>query len=803
MWLVVLIVMLILGIALLYRGRAYLAWTLSLGLGLIAWGWGGTSVPFLFWLVTLVFLGAAAVFGLPALRRPLVTARLMKIMRGVLPRISETERMALEAGTVWWDGELFSGRPDWQKLAAFVPKPLTAEERAFLNGPVEELCAMVDDWKAHRTDDLSPEVWRFMKEKGFFGMIIPREHGGMGFSALAHSAVVTKVAGRSVAAAVTIMVPNSLGPAELILHYGTDEQRKHYLPRLARGEEVPSFALTEPLAGSDAASGHSVGVVAKGTFEGREVLGMRLTWDKRYATLAPVATVLGLAFKLHDPDHLLGPEENLGITCALIPTSVPGVETGRRHDPLGVPFMNGPTTGEDVFVPLDFIIGGPKMAGQGWRMLMESLAAGRSISLPALSCGAVETSLRAAGAYAAIREQFNLAIGHFEGIQDPLARIGGYAYLMNATRTLTAGAVDAGEKPSVLSAMVKAYLTQFMRVTVNDAMDITAGSSISRGPRNILSSAYMALPIGITVEGANILTRSLIIFGQGAIRCHPYVLEEIHSVNERNVARFDRAFFGHMGFIFVNGARSLVLGLSGGRPARPPLAGPLSPYLGELSRMSAAFTFLADISMGSLGGSLKRLELLSGRMADALAWMYIGSATVKRYMDEGHSPEDLPFARYAMDTALFEIQAALGAVIDNYPVKWLRWVLRPVLFPLGMRRRRPSDGLVRKTAVELVGGAAGRERLTGDIYIPSGDEQGLGFWEKTVALIVAAEPAEHKLRAAVKEKRIPRGPRLAMTAAALEAGLITEDEAKILREMQAARDEAVQVDAFSPEEMAG
>ena len=803
MWLVVVIVMLILVIALLYRGKAYLAWTVPLAVGLVAWRGGGVAVPFLFGLATFLFLVFAVVFGVPALRRPLVTTRMMKLMGSVMPRISKTERMALEAGTVWWDGELFSGNPDWQKLATFVPRPLTPEERAFLNGPTDELCGMVDDWETRRRGDLSPEVWRFMKEKGFFGMIVPTEHGGLGYSAAAHSAVVTKVSSRSVAAAVTIMVPNSLGPAELILHYGTDDQKKHYLPRLARGEEIPSFALTEPLAGSDAASGRSRGIVTRGNFEGREVLGMRLNWDKRYATLAPVATVLGLAFKLRDPEHLLGGDEDLGITCALIPTSLPGVEVGRRHDPLGVPFLNGPTTGRDVFVPLDFIIGGPAMAGQGWLMLMESLAAGRSISLPALSCGAAETAVRVTGAHATIREQFNLPIGTFEGIQERLARMGGLTYLMNATRELTAGAVDAGEKPSVLSAIVKAYLTEFMRVTINDAMDVTAGAGISRGPRNDLAGGYMALPIGITVEGANILTRSLIIFGQGAIRCHPYVLEEIHAMDERDVARFDRAFFGHVGFVFTNGARALVLGLTGGRLARPPLGGPLSPYLGELSRMSAAFTFLADISMGSLGGSLKRLEMLSGRMADALAWLYMGSATVKHFMDEGHAPADEAFARWSLDTALFEIQTALAAVLDNYPVPWLRWGLRPILFPLGMRRRRPSDALSRRVARQLVDGAQGRERLTRDIYIPAGDEPGLGFLENTLAKIVAAHPVEQKMRAAVKAGRIPRGSRLKRVEAALAAQVITDTEATLVRDAETARIEAVQVDAFEPEILLG
>ncbi|MEE8147132.1 MAG: acyl-CoA dehydrogenase, partial [Longimicrobiales bacterium] len=545
-------VLLALSVTLLYRGRGYWAWLGPGGLALVWWWSGGVASPILFRVVAGLFGGLAFVFGVPALRRWLVSRWVMRLVGSLLPRIGETERIALEAGTVWWDRDLFSGKPDWQKLLAFRPRGLSEKERAFLDGPVEQLCAMLNEWEIVRARDLPLGVWDFIKHHRFFGMIIPEEYGGLGFSAAAHSAVVVKLASRSVTAAVTVMVPNSLGPAELLLHYGTEEQKRDYLPRLATGVEIPCFALTGPEAGSDAAATQSEGIVCRGKFRGEEVLGMRLYWRKRYITLGPVATVIGLAFRLCDPNRLLGEKEDLGITCALIPADLPGIEIGERHDAMGVPFQNGPTCGHDVFVPLDFIIGGRDMAGHGWRMLMESLAAGRSISLPALAVASAQLATRLVGAYATVREQFDTPIGRFEGIEEPLARIGGMTYLMNAARTLTAGAVDAGERPAVLSAIVKAYLTEGMRQVVNDAMDIRAGAAICRGPRNILALAYQAVPIGITVEGANILTRSMIIYGQGAIRSHPYVQDEMRAVAERDVVRFDRAFFGHVGHVVTN-----------------------------------------------------------------------------------------------------------------------------------------------------------------------------------------------------------------------------------------------------------
>ena len=753
-----------------------------------------------FWLF-LSALSASAlallVFGIPALRRALVTRFVFAAMSRVLPRISETERQALDAGTVWWDGELFSGRPDWRRLAAFQVQPLTEEERAFLDGPVEELCGLIDDHRISREGDLPPEIWDYLRRHRFFGMIIPKDHGGHGFSAQAHSMVVTKVASRSSAAAVTVMVPNSLGPAELILHYGTDEQKRRYLPRLARGEDVPCFALTEPEAGSDAASGKSEGIVCHGTYEGRDVLGMRLTWDKRYATLAPIATVIGLSFRLRDPEHLLGDTEDLGITCALVPSRTPGVEIGRRHDPLGVAFLNGPTTGKDVFLPLDAIIGGKAMAGHGWRMLMECLAAGRSISLPALSVGGAKLSTRTCGAYATVREQFGLPIGRFEGIEERLGRIAGTTYLMDATRRLTAGAVDAGEKPAVVSAMVKYSLTELMRVVVNDAMDILAGAGVSRGPRNVMATPYASLPIGITVEGANILTRCLIVFGQGAIRCHPCVRDEIQAVADRDLARFDRAFFRHLGFTATNAWRSFVLGSTGGWFARPRVAGKLDSYAGEISRLSASFAFLSDLAMATLGADLKRREMLSGRMADALAWMYLGSATLKRYLDEGSRAEDLPHARWALQTAVYRSSLAMDEVIENFPVSWVRW-MRPIVFPPGAYARPPRDGLTAEVGRSILEGRPARLVLTQDIFVPDSDTPGLGTLEDALAKTVAARPVEEKIRAAVRARRLERAPLPEHSRAALAAGVITRDEFQRLEAALLARTEAIQVDAFPP-----
>jgi acyl-CoA dehydrogenase len=786
-------------VGLLFAARGYAAWTAAGAVALLAWAWGGIATPWLFGVALAAFAALAVVFGLPGLRVALVARPILPIVARILPRLGDTERVALEAGSVWWDGELFSGRPDWNALLAFPLGRLGERERAFLDGPVDDLCAMLDDWEITQSGDLPPEAWRHLAEHGFFGLIIPEEYGGLGFSALAHSAVVTQLASRSLTAAVTAMVPNSLGPAELLLHYGTEAQKRHYLPRLARGEEIPCFALTGPEAGSDAAATESVGIVCRGPWEGREVLGMRLSWRKRYITLGPVATLIGLAFRLRDPDHLLGDREDLGITCALVPAKLPGIEIGDRHDPLGVPFQNGPNRGRDVFVPLDSIIGGAARAGQGWRMLMESLAAGRSISLPSVAVGGAQVAARTVSAYGMVREQFDTPIGRFEGVEEPLARIGGLTYAMDAARVLTASAVDAGEKPVVLSAIVKAYLTECMRQVVNDAMDIRAGAAIMRGPRNILARAYAGAPIGITVEGANILTRSMIIYGQGAIRCHPFVQEEMAAAAAGDLRRFDAAFFGHVGFVFTSAARALVLGASGGRLARAPVADDTARFFQRLSRASAAFALVSDACMATLGARLKRREKITGRLADALAWMYLASATLERFHAEGALERDLPFARWACRHALAEVDRALTGVLDNLPARPVAWLLRPLVFPLGRRARGPDDRLGAEVARALLDDRDARAALTRSIFVPPPEEPGLGRLETALDKATAALAVEKKLREAVRSGRIDHAPGGRLADLALEAGVIDSDEHKRLRDADEARDLAIEVDAFDPD----
>jgi acyl-CoA dehydrogenase len=753
------------------------------------------------WLL-FVLIAFAVVLAVPPIRRALITRWVMPILAGTLPRMGETERIALEAGSVWWDAELFSGRPRWKRLLEFKPKPLTPKERAFLDGPVEELCRIIDDWDVIQKGDLSPEAWAHLKKHRFFGMIIPEEYGGLGFSALAHSAVITKISSRSVTAAVTAMVPNSLGPAELILHYGTDAQKKHYLPRLASAEEIPCFALTEPGAGSDATAQHSEGVVCRGTFEGREVLGMRLNWNKRYITLAPVATVLGLAFRLRDPERLLGGAEDLGITCALLPTRLPGVQIGERHDPLGVPFLNGPTYGTDVFAPVDFIIGGPARAGQGWRMLMDCLAAGRGISLPSLSVGAAELATRTTSAYANVREQFGLPIGRFEGIEEPLARIAGMTYIMDAARRLTAGAIDSGQKPAVISAIVKRYLTEGMRAVVNDAMDVQAGAAISRGPRNILAGPYASVPVGITVEGANILTRSLIVYGQGAIRCHPYVQAEMRAVAEKDLVAFDRAFFGHVGHTVGTGARAFGMAIFGGGTGGSGVSGPAGPMFGRLARYSAAFGVVSDAAMVTLGGTLKRRERLSGRLADALAWMYLCSAMLKRFVDDGQPKRDLPYARWASAHACHQIEIALTGVLANLPSRPAAWMLRLVVFPLGAHVRPVSDRVSAAVAHSIMNDAEARERLTADIFIPPPGEHGLGRLEAAYRAAATAAPAEKKLKEAIRARKLKPLEGCALYDAGVQGGVITDAERRQLCEALTAREDVIQVDSFGSKEFA-
>ncbi len=781
---------------LLYIGRALAAWVLPLTLGLGLWYLRGNGMTAGLWAASLVSALLVVGLGFAPVRRLVLTKSLMRALAPLFPKMSQTEREALEAGTVWWDAELFAGRPTWSKLLEFEIKDLSAKEQAFIDGPCEELCRMIDDWKVLSSDDLPAEVWTYMKQQGFLGLIIPEQYGGHGFSARCNSAVVAKVSSRSVTAAVTVMVPNSLGPAELLLHYGTDEQKSHYLPRLADGTDIPCFALTEPGAGSDAGSMTSNGVVCRGMYKGEEVLGMRLNWNKRYITLNSVATLLGLAFKLRDPDHLLGEKEELGITCALIPRETEGITADKRHDPLGVPFINGPTQGKDVFVPLDFIIGGQANAGKGWGMLMDCLAAGRGISLPAQSCGAAQLVTRTVGAYASIREQFNMPIGRFEGIEERLAPIAGMTYMMDGARFLTAAAIDAGEKPAVITAICKAYMTEAMRGIVNDGMDVVGGSGISLGPRNVLGRAYQALPVGITVEGANILTRSMIIFGQGAVRCHPYALEEMEAIAARDVARFDKAFFGHIGGFFGVFTRASLLGWTNGVIARAPVHGKVERYFQHFERMSAAYSVCAEISMMTLGGSLKRKEMLTGRLADGLAWLYLGTAALKRFVDEGQTERDLPLVEWSAETALKNVEVALLELLDNLPNRLVAKTTSWKLFPPLWRFSGPSDRQTSRAARSILDGGEAREHLTQGIYLPDAQEPGLGALEAALAKVVAAKPVRKKLREATKAGKLERGRELTQLEAAVAAGVISEDEATQLRDAAGAREDVIQVDAF-------
>lgn len=751
-----------------------------------------------------LFITAALILNVTALRRGLMSDRILPMLRRALPAMSQTEREALEAGTVGWDAELFRGRPDWETFFKTPAASLTPDERAFIEGPVETLCRMLDDWNiTHQQGDLPPEVWHYIKDQRFFGMIIPKEYGGLGFSALAHSCVVMKVATRSITAAVTVMVPNSLGPAELLLHYGTRQQREHYLPRLARGEEVPCFALTGPEAGSDASSLPDRGVVCRGAFEGREVVGIKLDWEKRYITLGPVATLLGLAFKLHDPEHLLGDKEELGITLALIPTHTPGVSIGRRHFPLNMAFQNGPNWGEDVFIPLDWVIGGRDGVGQGWRMLMESLAAGRSISLPALATGAGKLVCRATGAYARVRRQFKTAIGKFEGVEEALARMAGYTYVMDAARILTLGYVDRGERPSVISAIVKYHLTERMRTVVNDAMDVQGGSAICMGPRNYLARVYQAIPISITVEGANILTRSLIIFGQGAVRCHPYILKEMEAALSKDGPAFDRALFGHMGYLASNFTRALWLAVTRAHGARVPLRGVARRYVQELDRLSAAFALVADAAMLSLGGALKRKEKLSARLGDVLSLLYLASAAVKRYEDEGRRAEDVPLLRYGVEDALHKAETALHELLRNLPGRSFAAVLRAVVFPWGRRMAAPDDRVGHRAAALLLAPSPARDRLTAGMHVPGEADEFLARLERALAMTIRAEHAEERLRAAVKHGEIPfAASRAELLREAVRLQIIEPDAAAAVEEAERLRREVVAVDHFAPQELA-
>ena len=734
-----------------------------------------------------------------------ISEPMLKLFRRVTPGMSETEREALDAGSVWWDGELFSGRPDWNKLRQLPAPTLSDEEQAFLNGPVETLCDMLDDWEiTHEQHDLPAGVWQYLKDNRFFSMIIPKDYGGLEFSALAHSSVVMKIATRSITAAVTVMVPNSLGPAKLLLEYGTEVQKNYYLPRLAAGQEIPCFALTNPHAGSDAGAIPDYGLVCRQEFEGQpDVLGIRLNWEKRYITLGPVATLLGLAFKLYDPEHLLGDEEDLGITLALIPTDTHGITIGRRHLPLDIVFMNGPNSGKNVFIPLDWIIGGKDRVGQGWRMLMECLADGRGISLPALSTGAGKLTSRAVGGYARIRRQFKLPIGRFEGVEEALARIGAYTYMMDAARTLTAVALDRGEKPAVISAIVKYHLTEGMRQVINDGMDVLGGAGICLGPRNLLGRAYQSIPISITVEGANILTRTMIIFGQGAIRSHPWIFKELEAIGEADPAislqKFDRALFGHISFYAMNLLHSLWHALTSSRFIMVKAKRPVRRYYQHLTRFSAAFALCTDVAIMTLGGSLKRREKISGRLGDILSQLYLASAALKRFEDQGRPREDLPLLHWVCQHCLYEIQTAFDGLLHNLPNRWNAWWLRWFLFPLGQHFKAPSDKLGHQIAELLLAPSPTRDRLTQGLYLPQSRNAQLARIEDALQKVIKAEHAERRLRQALKNYTFDYHGLEGLLAAGLKQRIISNEEAQLIREADAARTEVIQVDDFTPD----
>ncbi|WP_261815746.1 acyl-CoA dehydrogenase FadE [Vibrio gallicus] len=752
------------------------------------------------WVAWLAFVALGTLLMLDTWRQQNLTRPILNGFRKMLPAMSQTEKEALDAGTTWFEAELFQGKPDWAFLKDIKKSKLTTEEKAFLNGPVNELCAMVNDFEiTHEIADLPPEVWQFLKQHKFFAMIIKKKYGGLEFSAYAQALVLQRLAGSSIVVASTVGVPNSLGPGELLQMYGTEQQRDYYLPRLAQGKEIPCFALTSPEAGSDAGAIPDFGVVCHGTWKGKNVLGMKLTWNKRYITLAPIATVLGLAFKLRDPDGLLGDKQDLGITCALIPTNLEGVKIGRRHFPVNIPFQNGPTQAQELFVPLDFIIGGPKMAGQGWKMLVECLSVGRAITLPSANTGGVKTNALAVGAYARIRRQFKQPIGRMEGVEEPLARIAGTAYLLEAANLLTMSAIDQGAKPSVISAIVKYHCTHLSQRASIDAMDVAGGKGVMLGPSNFLARGYQGAPVSITVEGANILTRSLMIYGQGAIRCHPYVLKEMeaaHSSDSQALANFDKALLGHIGFAMSNFVRSLTFSLTDGYGSHTAVKGATKHYYQKLNRYSANLALLSDISMLMLGGSLKRKERLSARLADMLGQLYLCSAVLQRFEQDGQPQEDLPLVDWCAQNSLYQIESAMHDFLSNFPVKGIGAVLKLLLMPIGRVRKAPSDKLDSTLAKILQTPSPSRARLGCNQYLEPSKYNVQGQLELALTVILQAEPIFEKVCKQLQTRRA--FTRLDLVAKdGLKADIITQEEAEVLIEAEEHRMRSINVDDFA------
>ncbi|MFT6154719.1 MAG: acyl-CoA dehydrogenase [Bermanella sp.] len=753
----------------------------------------------------LLFLIIALPLNIESVRKHYISEPILKIYKKIMPEMSSTEKDAIDAGSVWWDGEIFSGNPNWQALHNIPQARLTTQEQAFLDGPVEDVCKMCDDWEVtHKNADLSVEVWQFLKDNKFFAMIIKKEFGGLEFSAYCQSRVLQKLSSVSAVLSTTVGVPNSLGPGELLQHYGNEEQKNHYLPRLAVGDEIPCFALTGPEAGSDAGSLPDSGIVCKGQWNGEEILGMRLTFNKRYITLAPVATVIGLAFKMYDPDGLLGNEKELGITCALLPKETAGMQIGNRHFPLNVPFQNGPIRGQDIFVPLDYIIGGTKMIGQGWRMLVECLSVGRVITLPSTSAGGAKSLALATGAYARIRRQFKMPVGRMEGIEEMLGRIGGNAYLMDAVTSFSTKGVDLGEKPSVISAICKYHLTEKMRQVVNDAMDVHGGKGIMLGQNNYLGRAYQGAPIAITVEGANILTRNMMIYGQGAMRCHPYVLTELLAANnpdpDESLEQFDQAVFGHIGFAISNLFRSLWFSLTGARFTHAPFTDETAVYYRSMQRYSSNMAFLSDVAMALLGGELKRRERISARLGDVLSYLYLTSCVLKRFDDEGRKADDLPLMHWSMQDSLFKLEVALEELLDNFPSMIMGKALKLIIMPFGKKYKRPSDQLEHDIATILQTPSEARSRLGAGQYLSREEGNLMGDLEQTLENVIAAEPIHNKICKAAKQY-LPFTELDKVAAKGLELGVITEEQATLLRETEKGRLRAINVDDFDPSEL--
>jgi len=759
-----------------------------------------------------IFLALALILVIPGdLRLDKLSRPLLGWVRSRLPKLSDTEQEALSSGSVDWDGELFSGKPNWNKLLDAKPAHLTSEEQAFLDGPVEKLCAMLDDWKiTHEHYDLPDKVWKFIRENGFFGLVIPKEDGGLGFSNTAHSEIVMKISTRSVSAAVTVMVPNSLGPGELLMHYGTDDQKQHYLPRLAQGEEIPCFALTSPVAGSDAGAIPDKGIVCKGEWNGKEVLGLKVTWNKRYITLAPVATLIGLAIKVYDPEHLVGENNEVGVTCVLVPKDTDGVNAGARHLPMNTVFMNGPTWGTEVFIPMEQVIGGQDMLGKGWTMLLECLSIGRSISLPALGTGAGKVASLATGSYAYTREQFGRSISQFEGVQEALEPIAGYTYMMDAARLLTSGMLDRGVRPSVPSAVLKYRNTDLMREVINHAMDVVAGRGVITGPRNFLARAYQAVPIGITVEGANILTRSLMIFGQGAIRCHPFIVEEIEAAGmedeDKAAKKFDRIFYRHLAHTTRNALRAFMLGLTGGIIESVPRHGEIKRHYRQLARFSAAFALMTDVTLLTVGGGLKARQRLSGRMADCLVHLYYATAVIKQWHEEGYPDDQRPLVEWSLRTCLRDLQGSMREAIINFPVPALRWPLRLLVFPLGATGLNgPDDSLGTKVARTIVDDTLVRQRISRGAYTNMDPEDPLGRVLNAYKLANETAGMRGRLHEAIRNRDEDELDNIALLMGherkelvdwACAQGIVKADECDKLLEALTALYDVIRVDSF-------